>query len=85
MDFHVHFLLFLFSTLSGCEVSATLTLDNREVDQTKWNAPSNRAWEQQFKIDLDKVGLLKHARHTMADTGQWPLLAAAVVMFVLCK
>ena len=40
--------------LSG-EVCAVLSLDSREVDRTKWSIPSNRAWEQTFRFELDKV------------------------------
>ena len=34
------------------EVSAVVSLDNKEIDQTKWSPPSNRAWEREIKIDL---------------------------------
>ena len=34
------------------EVSAVVSLDNKEIDQTKWSPPSNRAWEKEIKIDL---------------------------------
>ena len=34
------------------EVSAIISLDNKEIDQTKWSLPSNRAWEREIKIDL---------------------------------
>ena len=37
------------------EVCAVLCLDNRRVANTEWKPPSNAAWEQQFKLDLDKV------------------------------
>ena len=32
-----------------------VSLDNKEVDQTKWSQPTNRAWEQQIRIDLHQV------------------------------
>ena len=49
-------LLSLFSpSLSGFEVNAVVSLDNKEVDQTKWSQPTNRAWEQQIRIDLHQV------------------------------
>ncbi len=34
------------------EVSAVVSLDNKEIDQTKWSPPSSRAWEKEIKIDL---------------------------------
>jgi len=37
------------------EVCAVLCLDKKKVANTEWKSPSNAAWEQQFKIDLDKV------------------------------
>ena len=37
------------------EVCAVLCLDNKKVANTEWKPPSNAAWEQQFKLDLDKV------------------------------
>ena len=37
------------------EVCAVLCLDNKRVANTDWKPPSNAAWEQQFKLDLDKV------------------------------
>ena len=40
---------------AGSEVSAVVCLDNKEVDTTKWAHSSNRAWEQQIKIDLHQV------------------------------
>ena len=33
-----------------------VTLDNKDVDQTKWAPPTNSAWEHQFKIELHQVG-----------------------------
>ena len=33
-------------------MSATLALDNKEIEQTKWNPPSNRAWEKDFKVEI---------------------------------
>ena len=42
----------------ACEVSAVVYLDSKEVEQTKWSSPSNSAWEQQMKIELDKVSIL---------------------------
>ena len=40
-----------------CDVSATLILDNTKVGQTEWKLPNNHAWDQVFKIELDKVSL----------------------------
>ena len=43
------------SVLLSCaayEVSAVVSLDNKEIDQTKWSPPNNRAWEKEIKIDL---------------------------------
>lgn len=37
---------------ANLEVCAVVSIDNKEVDQTKWSSPSNRAWEQQIRIDL---------------------------------
>ena len=34
------------------EVSAVVSLDNKEIDQTKWSPPRSRAWEKEIKIDL---------------------------------
>lgn len=31
---------------------ATISLDNKEIEQTKWSTPSNRAWEKEFKVEL---------------------------------
>jgi protein kinase N len=36
------------------EICAILSMDNREVGRTKWSSPGNKAWEQQFKIELDR-------------------------------
>ena len=33
-------------------MSAIVSLDNKEIDQTKWSLPSNKAWEKEIKIDL---------------------------------
>ena len=33
-------------------MSASVLLDNKEIDQTKWAVPTNRAWEKEIKIDL---------------------------------
>jgi len=49
------FLMFDLSTVGPGEVSAVLCLDNKKVANTDWKPPSNAAWEQQFKVDLDKV------------------------------
>lgn len=37
------------------EVSAVVSLDNKEVDSTKWSQKSNRAWEHQLKLDLHQA------------------------------
>lgn len=42
-------------TVGPGEVCAVLCLDNKRVANTDWKPPSNAAWEQQFKLDLDKV------------------------------
>nr|CAA73558.1 Protein kinase C-related kinase (PRKSD) [Suberites domuncula] len=36
----------------GFEVSASVCLDNKEVDQTKWGAANSSAWEKDIKFDL---------------------------------
>ena len=46
----------------GSEVCAVLYLDNKELEQTKWIS-TNKAWEQQLRIDLDKVGLVATFTH----------------------
>ena len=33
-------------------MSAVVSLDNKEIDQTKWSPPNNQAWEKEIKIDL---------------------------------
>ena len=45
------------------EICAILSMDNREVGRTKWSSPGNKAWEQQFKIELDRVSIISH-QHT---------------------
>lgn len=40
------------SLLADYEVSAIISLDNKEIEQTKWRAPSNRAWEKEVKVEL---------------------------------
>ncbi len=40
------------SSLSAYEVSAVITLDNKEIEQTKWAVPSNTTWDVEFKLDL---------------------------------
>ena len=30
-------------------------MDNKEVGRTKWSPPSNTAWEQQYRLELDRV------------------------------
>lgn len=29
-----------------------ISLDNKEIEQTKWSPPSNRAWEKEVKVEL---------------------------------
>ena len=33
-------------------MSAEVCLDNKELDQTKWSCPTNKAWEKDIKIEL---------------------------------
>jgi len=47
--------IMLFAAGNAGEVCAVLCLDKKKVASTDWKSPSNAAWEQQFKIDLDKV------------------------------
>lgn len=51
------------------EVCAVLTLDSREVDRTKWSSPSNRTWDQSFRIDLDKNRELEICIHYRDSEG----------------
>ena len=33
-------------------MSAVISLDNKELEQTKWSLPNNRAWEKEVKVEL---------------------------------
>ena len=44
-----------FLSSTDLEVCAVVSIDNREVEQTRWSTPNNRAWEQQIKIELHQV------------------------------
>ena len=37
---------------TGYDVCAVVSLDNKEIDSTKWSPPTNRAWEKEMKIEL---------------------------------
>ena len=40
---------------TGNSIKAIVKLDQKEVAHTAWKIPSSNAWEQAFKIDLDRV------------------------------
>ena len=48
-----------------CEVSASVYLDYKEVDQTKWAYGNSRAWDKDLKIDLHQnreIEIIVHCR-----------------------
>ncbi len=48
-----------------CEVSASVYLDYKEVDQTKWAYGNSRAWDKDIKIDLHQnrdIEIMVHSK-----------------------
>ena len=50
------YIYFFFVSIVGT-ICAVLSMDNKEVERTKWAPPSNTAWEQQFRFELDRVSI----------------------------
>ena len=55
------------------EVCAVVSLENKELEQTRWSPPSNRAWEQQIRIDLHQVHHTCHNLGSKVNDGDSPL------------
>ena len=78
-------------THSDVEVCAVVSVDNKEVEQTKWSPATNRAWEQQIRIDLHQVHsscpafstymyLHVHVPLSFSRTGRWRSLFSLVTL-----
>ena len=39
------------------DICAAVNVDNHRIGQTDWKSPGNHAWDQVFKVDLEKVFL----------------------------
>ena len=55
-----------------------ISLDKKEVDQTKWAVPSNTAWDVEFKMDLHQSRELEIG--ILARDGDSPVLCGLVYL-----